>query len=152
MFAYLGDIILLSKLVYRFKKKLFTFRFPFSENLLRTFSPVVCFHGTSVIIQSLLDWLSLQLLCLNVLICRDGLCEYIEEYPVKLIHKFSEVTGIDTRNKQVLVVLLQYGEGFHGPEEDVFRVDRAATDPEYAEYSNFLHPVVHYFQEIPKGR
>lgn len=79
------------------------------------------------------------------------MCEYIEEYPVKLIHKFSEVTGIDTRNKQVLVVLLQYGEGFHGPEEDVFRVDRAATDPEFADYSNFLHPVVHYFQEIPKS-
>lgn len=85
-----------------------------------------------------------------ILLSKDGLCEYIEEYPVKLIHKFSEVTGIDTRNKQVLVVLLQYGEGFHGPEEDVFRVDRAATDPEYADYSNFLHPVVHYFQEIPK--
>lgn len=37
MFAYLGDIILLSKLVYRFKKNqpvyLFHFRFPFSENL-----------------------------------------------------------------------------------------------------------------------
>ncbi|XP_062589630.1 FAD-dependent oxidoreductase domain-containing protein 2-like [Saccostrea cucullata] len=85
-----------------------------------------------------------------VLVDKDGMCEYIEEYPVKLIHKLSEVTGIETANKMVLVVVLQYGEGFHGPEEDVFRVDRAATEPEFAEYSNFLHPVIHFYTEIPK--
>ncbi|XP_061191212.1 FAD-dependent oxidoreductase domain-containing protein 2-like [Saccostrea echinata] len=85
-----------------------------------------------------------------VLVDKDGMCEYVEEYPVKLIHKFGEVTGIKTANRMVLVVVLQYGEGFHGPEEDVFRVDRAATDPEFADYSNFLHPVIHYFSEVPK--
>ena len=77
--------------------------------------------------------------------------EYIEEFPVKLLRKFSEVTGIEVGDRRVVVVLLQYGAGFHGPEEDVFRVDRAAADPEYAEYSNFLHPVIHYFKEFPKG-
>lgn len=78
--------------------------------------------------------------------------EYVEEYPTKLIHKFREVTGIDPANRKVLVVLLQYGEGFHGPEEDVFREDRAANDPRFADHSNFLHPVIYYFEEIPKGR
>ncbi|XP_048760429.2 uncharacterized protein LOC125669743 isoform X3 [Ostrea edulis] len=76
--------------------------------------------------------------------------EYVEEYPTKLIHKFREVTGIDPANRKVLVVLLQYGEGFHGPEEDVFREDRAANDPRFADHSNFLHPVIYYFEEIPK--
>jgi hypothetical protein len=77
--------------------------------------------------------------------------EYVEEYPTKLIHKFHEVTGIDPVNRKVFVVLLQYGEGFHGPEEDVFRVDRAANDPRFADHSNFLHPVIYYFKEIPRG-
>lgn len=98
--------------------------------------------------QSLPAWV---FFCLWLSLHRDGVFEYIEEFPVKLLRKFCEVTGIEVGDRRVVVVLLQYGAGFHGPEEDVFRVDRAAADPEYAEYSNFLHPVIHYFKEIPKG-
>jgi len=51
----------------------------------------------------------------------------------------------------MLVIVLEYGEDYHGPFEDVFREDRAATDPRYAHLSNFLHPVLYYYQSPPNG-
>ncbi|XP_060079934.1 FAD-dependent oxidoreductase domain-containing protein 2-like [Ylistrum balloti] len=74
---------------------------------------------------------------------------YIEEFPLRILHHLEYVTGIDIGKASVLVVVLQYGHDFHGPQEDVFRVDRASTDPIYAELSNFLHPVLYYYDIIP---
>ena len=77
--------------------------------------------------------------------------EYFEEFPIQLLHKFTEVTGFNITHREVLVVNLEYGNTFKGPAEDVFRVDRAATSARYAELSNFLHPVIYYYNNIPDG-
>ena len=82
--------------------------------------------------------------------CSDSF-EYFEEFPVNLIHTFSNISGASTTGKSMLIIVLEYGEDYHGPFEDVFREDRAATDPRYAHLSNFLHPVLYYYQSPPNG-
>ncbi|CAG2211138.1 unnamed protein product [Mytilus edulis] len=74
--------------------------------------------------------------------------EYFEEFPVNLIRQFGQITGESISNKSMIVLGLEYGEDYHGPSEDVFREDRAATEPRYAHLSNFLHPVL-YFYHVP---
>lgn len=51
----------------------------------------------------------------------------------------------------MIVLGLEYGEDYHGPSEDIFREDRAATEPRYAHLSNFLHPVL-YFYHVPPSK
>ncbi|KAK3089494.1 hypothetical protein FSP39_004045 [Pinctada imbricata] len=78
-----------------------------------------------------------------------GTFAYYEEYPIQLLHKFTEVTGANVTNKGVFVITLQYGQTFKGPKEDVFRVDRAATSPRFGHLSNFLHPVIYFYKAMP---
>ncbi|XP_069125707.1 FAD-dependent oxidoreductase domain-containing protein 2-like [Argopecten irradians] len=75
--------------------------------------------------------------------------EYIEEFPLRMLHHLDYLTGISVGKASILVVVLQYGPTYHGPQEDVFRIDRASTDPIYAELSNFLHPVLYYYNVLP---
>ncbi|XP_033739735.1 FAD-dependent oxidoreductase domain-containing protein 2-like [Pecten maximus] len=75
--------------------------------------------------------------------------KYIEEFPLRMLHNLEYMTGIRIGKMSVLVVVLQYGQTFHGPQEDVFRIDRASSDPLYAELSNFLHPVLYYYDVLP---
>ncbi|XP_076075879.1 FAD-dependent oxidoreductase domain-containing protein 2-like isoform X1 [Mytilus galloprovincialis] len=76
--------------------------------------------------------------------------EYYEEFPVNLIREFGQITGESISNKSMIVLGLEYGEDYHGPSEDVFREDRAATEPRYAHLSNFLHPVLYFYHVPPK--
>jgi hypothetical protein len=83
-----------------------------------------------------------------------------------LIENFQEITG---KNLQKFVVVnFEYGPDFSGPGkvqntfrvnfifskfflfEDVFKLDRAISDIQRADESNFLHPVFYYFDGIPK--
>lgn len=88
----------------------------------------------------------------------EGIFRYFEEFPLELLHDFDNVTGVSSRGDHVtdttavLVVVLQYGQDYHGPKEDVFRVDRASTDPVYAYLSNFLHPVLYYYDVLPTSK
>jgi thioredoxin reductase len=77
----------------------------------------------------------------------DGSFEYVEEFPVNLLHEFSSVTGIQAT--QVIAIVLEYGKYFSGPNADVFRQDRATGEPSEAHRSNFLHPVLYYYQHLP---
>ena len=56
------------------------------------------------------------------------------------------------RHQSVLVVLMEYGSDFSGPEKDTFRPDRATGDPFEAHRSNFLHPVFYFYQHLPTGK
>ncbi|OWF56517.1 FAD-dependent oxidoreductase domain-containing protein 2 [Mizuhopecten yessoensis] len=75
--------------------------------------------------------------------------QYLEEFSLGMLHNLEYLTGVTVGSSSVLVVVLQYGHDYHGPQEDVFRVDRASTDPVYAELSNFLHPVLYYYDVLP---
>lgn len=84
-------------------------------------------------------------------ICSDGQTfEFLEEFPVQLVARLEEMTG-RTAGK-VLVITMEYGPDFSGPDKDTFRTDRATGDPLEAHRSNFLHPVLYYYQRLPTGR
>ncbi|XP_037073731.1 FAD-dependent oxidoreductase domain-containing protein 2-like [Pollicipes pollicipes] len=71
----------------------------------------------------------------------------VPEFPVALLHRFTETTGHTA--DQLLVLSLEYGDDFSGPEQDTFRWDRAVSDPLHADKSNFLHPVMYFYQHPP---
>lgn len=73
--------------------------------------------------------------------------EVYEEFPVKMIHKFSEMTGCNYT--RIIVNLMEYGKDFSAPGADVFRNGRAVGHFENGHESNFLHPVFYYYPELP---
>ncbi|KAI0232319.1 FAD-dependent oxidoreductase domain-containing protein 2 [Lamellibrachia satsuma] len=75
--------------------------------------------------------------------------EYLEEFPVNLLHKLTDHTG--HHYEEVIVLVLQFGANFSGPGKDVFRLDRATEDPFNAHNSNFLHPVFYHYKQLPTG-
>ena len=75
--------------------------------------------------------------------------EYIEEFPVNLLHELPRHTGLDV--KDIIVVSLEYGANFSGAGNDIFRGDRATGEPSEAHRSNFLHPVFYYYKSLPTG-
>ncbi|XP_071797153.1 FAD-dependent oxidoreductase domain-containing protein 2-like [Asterias amurensis] len=77
-------------------------------------------------------------------------CEYVEEFPLKLLPKFTELTGINA--SQVIVISMEYGKDFSGPGKDIFGPQRATSDPELAHLSNFLHPVLYYYRALPTAQ
>lgn len=80
----------------------------------------------------------------------DGLeFEYLEEFPLNLLHKLEEMTGHSAQ--KIIAVVLQYGTTFSGPGKDVFSVNRATGEPAEAHHSNFLHPVFYYYDSVPTG-
>lgn len=97
----------------------------------------------------------------DVILLRGETFEYVEEFPLNLLHEFPQRTGLrmdadessDSPRRLpvdgILVVSLEYGSKFSGPGEDVFRVNRATGDPAYAHQSNFLHPVFYYYKKLP---
>lgn len=84
----------------------------------------------------------------DVVLLRDGgRFEYLEEFPVHLLAQLEELTGREAG--EVIVMLMEYGPDFSGPEKDTFRVDRSTGDPLEAHRSNFLHPVLYYYKRLP---
>ena len=59
------------------------------------------------------------------------------------------MTGHDA--SRFIVINLQYGASFSAPGNDIFRLDRATGDPSEAHQSNFLHPALYYYEELPTG-
>lgn len=73
--------------------------------------------------------------------------DHYEEFPVDLLHEFSSRTGRPA--SRTLVIVMEYGPDFSGPGKDIFRYDRATGDPSSAHSSNFLHPKLYYYQQLP---
>lgn len=83
-----------------------------------------------------------------VILHRNGMeFEYLEEFPLKMIHKLEEMTG--RRGDEYIVIAMEYGKHFSGPGEDIFRSERATGEPQEAHTSNFLHPVLYYYKSLP---
>lgn len=68
---------------------------------------------------------------------------------MQLLARLEEMTGRTARD--VLVITMEYGPDFSGPDKDTFRTDRATGDPVEAHRSNFLHPVLYYYKRLPTG-
>ena len=76
--------------------------------------------------------------------------EIVKEFPVNMLDRFEEVSG--HRAGPAIVLILQYGHNFSGPNNDVFREDRAVGNADVAHKSNFLHPTLYYYLKLPKGK
>ncbi|KAK3737352.1 hypothetical protein RRG08_036756 [Elysia crispata] len=75
---------------------------------------------------------------------------YIEEFPVQLLHQLAEHSGIPVPGA-VLVIVMEYGKNFSGAGKDTFSEDRAKAEPFEADLSNFLHPVLYYYNTLPSA-
>lgn len=77
--------------------------------------------------------------------------QYYEDFPVKMLARFAELTGADINSKRFLVLDFEYGRNFSGPGKDTFAINRAVGEASEAHRSNFLHPVFYYFKTLPSG-
>ncbi|XP_070612298.1 FAD-dependent oxidoreductase domain-containing protein 2 isoform X1 [Erythrolamprus reginae] len=77
--------------------------------------------------------------------------EYLEEYPVGVIQDLEWRTGRKVQDG-LFVIIMEYGKNFSGPDKDVFYYNRAIGEPEHAWQSNFLHPVIYYYKQLPTER
>lgn len=68
---------------------------------------------------------------------------------MNLLHEFQSVSGHEAG--PVIVLLMQYGEDFSGPNKDVFYEGRAVGSAHVAHQSNFLHPTLYFYQQLPTG-
>ncbi|KAM4722839.1 FAD-dependent oxidoreductase domain-containing protein 2 [Rhinophrynus dorsalis] len=75
--------------------------------------------------------------------------EYLEEVPAGILHVLEESTGRKVHNTGLFVLVMEYGKNFSGPDKDVFYYNRAIGEAREAWRSNFLHPVVYYYRQLP---
>lgn len=71
--------------------------------------------------------------------------EYVEEFPVQAMPVFPLISGHEVSTHGVIVLLLQYGTR----KIDFLGKDRAENDWAKAWKSNFLHPVLYYYETLP---
>lgn len=75
---------------------------------------------------------------------------YLEDYPINLIDELPQRSGHNAT--RIIAIVMEYGKDFSGPGNDVFRINRATGEPAEAHHSNFLHPVLYYYDKLPTGK
>ncbi|XP_063283675.1 FAD-dependent oxidoreductase domain-containing protein 2 [Pelobates fuscus] len=75
--------------------------------------------------------------------------EYLEEVPVGILPNLEESTGLKAQDSGLFVLVMEYGKNFSGPDKDVFYYNRAIGEAMAAWRSNFLHPVIYYYRQLP---
>uniref|UniRef100_A0A7N8WNL2 FAD-dependent oxidoreductase domain containing 2 n=1 Tax=Mastacembelus armatus TaxID=205130 RepID=A0A7N8WNL2_9TELE len=81
----------------------------------------------------------------DVVLLRGSHCEYLEEFPVQALPQFSSVSGHEVSDQGLLVLVMQYGK----EKIDFLGRNRAETDWTKAWKSNFLHPVLYFYDAPP---
>eukprot|EP00794_Sanderia_malayensis_P008745 gene8745-9679_t len=79
-----------------------------------------------------------------IVLSDDDHFQYFEELPKGLLPNFTEITGVAFQRG--IVVNLEYGKNFSGPGSDPFKEERATGEVVEAHMSNFLHPVLYYYE------
>lgn len=77
--------------------------------------------------------------------------EYLEELPVGILPMFEKSTGRKVYSAGFFVLIMEYGKNFSGADKDVFHYNRAIGDAKAAWRSNFLHPVIYFYKQLPTG-
>lgn len=81
----------------------------------------------------------------DVVLLRGSQCEYVEEFPVQALPQFSLLSGHEVSSHGLLVLVMQYGK----QKIDYLGRNRAEIDWTKAWKSNFLHPVLYYYDALP---
>lgn len=81
----------------------------------------------------------------DVIVFRENdMCEYFQAVNIKMLSEFEAHTGRPF--KRGIVINLEYGKNFSGPANDPFHEERATGEAQEAHTSNFLHPVLYYYE------
>ncbi|XP_034395238.1 FAD-dependent oxidoreductase domain-containing protein 2 isoform X2 [Cyclopterus lumpus] len=81
----------------------------------------------------------------DVILLRGSHCEYVEEFTLQALPQFSSLSGHEVSHHGMIVLVLQYGK----KKLDYLGKGRANTDWTQAWKSNFLHPVLYYYDKLP---
>ncbi|KAM7386356.1 hypothetical protein PAMA_009128 [Pampus argenteus] len=81
----------------------------------------------------------------DVILLRGSHCEYVEEFPLQALPQFSSLSGHEVSSHGLVVLIMQYGK----KKIDYLGRGRAVTDWTKAWKSNFLHPVLYYYDTLP---
>ncbi|XP_065820500.1 FAD-dependent oxidoreductase domain-containing protein 2 isoform X2 [Labrus bergylta] len=81
----------------------------------------------------------------DVILLRGSHCEYLEEFPLQALPRLSSLSGHGVSDHGLIVLLMQYGK----TKIDFLGRSRAETDWTKAWKSNFLHPVLYYYDTPP---
>uniref|UniRef100_A0A665UN42 FAD-dependent oxidoreductase domain containing 2 n=1 Tax=Echeneis naucrates TaxID=173247 RepID=A0A665UN42_ECHNA len=81
----------------------------------------------------------------DVILLRGSHCEYLEEFPIQALPQFSSISGHKVTKHGLIVVVMQYGK----KKIDYLGRSRAETDWTKAWKSNFLHPVLYFYDTLP---
>ncbi|KAJ0057996.1 hypothetical protein NL108_007216 [Boleophthalmus pectinirostris] len=80
----------------------------------------------------------------DIVLLQGSHCKYLEEFPLQALPHFSSLSGHKVTNGLIILVL-QYGK----TKMDFLGRNRAETDWTKAWKSNFLHPVLYYYDKLP---
>ncbi|KAM9844287.1 FAD-dependent oxidoreductase domain-containing protein 2 [Aulostomus maculatus] len=81
----------------------------------------------------------------DVIIRKGTHFEYVEEFPLQALPQFSSLSGHEVSDNGLLVLVMQYGK----KKIDYLGRGRAVTDWTKAWKSNFLHPVLYFYDTLP---
>ncbi|XP_032442656.1 FAD-dependent oxidoreductase domain-containing protein 2 isoform X1 [Xiphophorus hellerii] len=81
----------------------------------------------------------------DVILLRGSHCEYVEEFLLQALPRFSSLSGHDVSSQGLIVLVMQYGKR----KIDYLGLGRSQTDWTKAWKSNFLHPVLYYYDSLP---
>nr|XP_057906004.1 FAD-dependent oxidoreductase domain-containing protein 2 [Doryrhamphus excisus]XP_057906005.1 FAD-dependent oxidoreductase domain-containing protein 2 [Doryrhamphus excisus] len=81
----------------------------------------------------------------DVILLRGSHCQYVEEFPLQALPQFSSLSGHKVSEHGLVVLVMQYGKN----KIDYLGQGRAVTDWTKAWKSNFLHPVLYYYDTLP---
>ncbi|KAM9785148.1 FAD-dependent oxidoreductase domain-containing protein 2 [Syngnathus typhle] len=81
----------------------------------------------------------------DVILLRGSFCQYVEEFPLQALPQFSSLSGHEVSEHGLVILVMQYGK----KKIDYLGEGRAVTDWRKAWKSNFLHPVLYYYDTLP---
>lgn len=81
----------------------------------------------------------------DIILLQGSHCEYLEEFPLQALPQLASLSGREASEHGLIVLLMQYGK----KKIDFLGRNRAETDWTKAWKSNFLHPVLYYYDTLP---
>ncbi|CAG5897420.1 unnamed protein product [Menidia menidia] len=81
----------------------------------------------------------------DVILLHGSHCQYVEEFLLQALPDFSSLSGHKVSKHGLIVLVMQYGK----KKIDYLGRGRAETDWTKAWQSNFLHPVLYYYDRLP---
>ncbi|KAK2915986.1 hypothetical protein Q8A67_000360 [Cirrhinus molitorella] len=81
----------------------------------------------------------------DIILLRGSYCEYLEEFPLQALPQLFALSGRPLSDHGLLVLVMQYGLN----RTDTLGPGRAESEWTKAWRSNFLHPVLYYYNTLP---